>query len=245
MVKNSLLTESIINNSFLITQGKKLIGSGALDNNYSNKTLWLPTKMSKVSSIESTIMFNNLSQQLFNEKQPTNFLKTNKLTHQNFTNLNFFENSRLWVFKKYFFNNSQNMNLVIDSPILYKPNLSKEHVLRNYELASTSFYTNNTVSKLHHLINNLYTPSLCSNIITDGYTRHSSRYSNILKPSTLINMPSTDLINGSGINFLYTITSNPKNFNGLSTNYFNWLESGTTLSTYNLNLPYKNIKFHN
>jgi hypothetical protein len=39
LVKNSLLTESIINNSFLITQSKKLIGSGFLDKNYTNKTL--------------------------------------------------------------------------------------------------------------------------------------------------------------------------------------------------------------
>jgi hypothetical protein len=37
--KNSILSESIIPNSFLITQSKKLIGSGVFDNDFTNKTL--------------------------------------------------------------------------------------------------------------------------------------------------------------------------------------------------------------
>jgi hypothetical protein len=39
LVRNSLLSESIINNSFLITQAKKLLGLGLLDSNFTNKTL--------------------------------------------------------------------------------------------------------------------------------------------------------------------------------------------------------------
>jgi hypothetical protein len=39
LTKNSLLTESLINNSFLITQAKNLIGSGLLDKDFSSKTL--------------------------------------------------------------------------------------------------------------------------------------------------------------------------------------------------------------
>jgi hypothetical protein len=37
--KNSLLSESITQNSFLITQSKKLLGSGVLDKNFSSKNL--------------------------------------------------------------------------------------------------------------------------------------------------------------------------------------------------------------
>lgn len=37
--RNSLLTESLTKNSFLITQAKKLIGFGTLDSNYTNNTL--------------------------------------------------------------------------------------------------------------------------------------------------------------------------------------------------------------
>jgi hypothetical protein len=39
LVKNSLLSESIIPNSFLITQVKKLLGSGILDKDFTNKSL--------------------------------------------------------------------------------------------------------------------------------------------------------------------------------------------------------------
>jgi hypothetical protein len=39
LTKNSLLSESIIHNSFLISQSKKLIGSGFLDKDFSTKTL--------------------------------------------------------------------------------------------------------------------------------------------------------------------------------------------------------------
>jgi hypothetical protein len=39
LTKNSLLTESIVNNSFLITQSKKLIGSGLLNKDFTNQNL--------------------------------------------------------------------------------------------------------------------------------------------------------------------------------------------------------------
>jgi hypothetical protein len=39
LVKNSLLSESIVPNSFLITQVKKLLGSGILDKDFTNKSL--------------------------------------------------------------------------------------------------------------------------------------------------------------------------------------------------------------
>merc|ERR1711862_362104 len=103
-------------NSFLITQSKKLIGLGFLDKDFADKTLWLPTKSSKLSSIESLNYFNNLSNQIFKKKIDKPFLQLNKLQQSEFINLNFFENSRLWLFKKYFFNNNQNQNLVIESP---------------------------------------------------------------------------------------------------------------------------------
>jgi hypothetical protein len=39
LTKNSLLNESIINNSYLLTQSKKLIGLGIFDKDFSNKNL--------------------------------------------------------------------------------------------------------------------------------------------------------------------------------------------------------------
>jgi hypothetical protein len=39
LAKNSLLSESVTSNSFLITQAKKLIGSNVLDKDFSSNTL--------------------------------------------------------------------------------------------------------------------------------------------------------------------------------------------------------------
>lgn len=100
LVRNSLLNESVMSNSFLLTQTKKLLGSGLLDKNFSNKTLWLPTKLSKMSSSESVVYLNNLTRQLTNQNTQELFLGSSYLTSNSFKNLNFFENSRLWLFKK-------------------------------------------------------------------------------------------------------------------------------------------------
>jgi hypothetical protein len=108
LTKNSLLTESITNNSFLITQAKKLIGTGLLNKDFSNQNLWLPSQSSKLSSIESYIHFKNISQQFIQTNNKVNFLKpTNIHTTSHFNNLNFFESCRLFLVKKYFFVNNQ------------------------------------------------------------------------------------------------------------------------------------------
>jgi hypothetical protein len=115
--KNSLLSESIIPNSFLVTQVKKLIGTGLLDNDFTNKTLWLPTKASKLSSVESFKYFSNLSGNIFSKDDFTlNHLQSNNLRQSFFKNINYFENSRLWLFKKYFFTNNQTQNLISENP---------------------------------------------------------------------------------------------------------------------------------
>jgi hypothetical protein len=94
--KNSLLSESIIPNSFLVTQVKKLIGTGLLDSDFTNKTLWLPTKASKLSSAESFKYFSNLSGNIFTKDDfALNHLQSNSLRQSFFKNINYFENSRL------------------------------------------------------------------------------------------------------------------------------------------------------
>jgi hypothetical protein len=201
--------------------------------------------MSKVSSIESNILFNNISRQLFNEKQPTHNLQINKLTHQNFFNLNFFENSRLWVFKKYFFSNNQGINLIINTPLLNKTNLPSLNTLpNNNQPSSIGFYTSNTLNKLGYLVNNSYTPSLYNKITIGDSLGSPNQSTKLLNLHTFVNTNSTDLLNGNSLNFLFTITSNPKNLNGLNTNYFSWLVMGNKPNFYNPNTLYTNIKFY-
>jgi len=93
LTKNSLLTESLVHNSFLLTQVKKLIGTGVLNKDFSSQSLWLPTKSSQLSSAESYVYFNNLLNN--NTLRGGNFSKNYQTNNPHFSNLNFFENSRL------------------------------------------------------------------------------------------------------------------------------------------------------
>jgi hypothetical protein len=241
LVKNSLLTESIIPNSFLITQSKKLIGSGVLDKDFTNKTLWLPTKSSKLSSMESLTYFNNLSNQLFKNSLGKKYLNTNSLEHPDFNNLNFFENSRLWLFKKYFFNNNQNLNLIVDSPQI---NLIPRDYQNNNTNANVSFYSvYNYYSKLSPLFTNNFTPSLLLNQNTSIINSYGSVHNQTSNLSTTLVTPNLDILSSSNINFMSNLTSNPQQTYTNNTNYFNLTTfcKKTDIS----NISYKsNIKFY-
>lgn len=93
--RNSLLTESILSNSFLITQSKKLIGTGMLSKDFTNSTLWLPSKSLQFSTAEASLHLNNLSHTYNHLSLQNLFLKPNHLHGTDLYNLNFFENSRL------------------------------------------------------------------------------------------------------------------------------------------------------
>jgi hypothetical protein len=235
LTKNSLLTESITNNSFLITQAKKLIGSGILDKDFTSKTLWLPTKSTKMSSMESSIYFTNLSNQLF--KNPTNssFLSNYNLTHSNFDNLNFFENSRLWLFKKYFFTNNQQLGIIVDSPKsitqLYKQNIYTNNTL----ITSSNFHLSLYLNQIQLIINNNYTPSLTLN---NPNTTAILSFDINKTPTNSINLNTGNLDALRGINssFIYTLTSNPQQPNN-TTNYFSPLLSSPKT-------PLGSIKFY-
>jgi hypothetical protein len=237
LVKNSLISEAVVNNSFLITQAKKLIGSGTLNKDYTSNTLWLPTKSSNLSTLESSIYFNNLSQNLFsNNGTKTPFLKLNNLTQSNFNNLNFFENSRLWTLKKYFFNNQQSLNIIISSPKVSQNHttlLNMDQPQINNTFNSYLYYNN-----LVKLLNNTFTPSLSNpnNLI------NNTTYSVYNSPKSTINLKSTtlDLLSGTNTNFIFLLTSNPQN-NPNQLSYFNNLDFSN--SSDNNYYPHNNIKF--
>lgn len=233
LVKNSLLSESIVPNSFLITQVKKLLGSGILDKDFTNKSLWLPTKSAQLSSTESTLYLNNLNSQLFKGNALRGFLQTNSLNQTNFNNLNFFENSRLWLFKKYFFSNSQGQNIIVDYPhnpqTLLKSNTS-------FQSENIKFTTNLYINNLAYFLKNHTTPSL-----------YVAANSDIVPKSTGLNVntfskldtPQLDIITGGNLHFFSYITSNTKNptNSNTSTTYFKTLP--TELAT----LP-TSVKFY-
>jgi hypothetical protein len=243
LTRNSLLSESVIPNSFLITQAKKLIGQSTLNKDFTSKTLWLPTKSSKLSSIESSIYFNNINNQLFSTQRNDFFLKNNQLLQNNFDSINFFENSRLWLFKKYFFTNSQNQNLIVNTPKNFS-NFYKNYIpsIDNIGVSQINFYSNTYLTSLYPIIYNNMTPSLHlhknSNI---NFLDKNLNRETLLKTHIGMVTPQLDLLNGVNNNFLFILTSNPQNLNN-STNYFQLLSyKSVDMQLGNSNQP---IKFY-
>lgn len=232
LARNSLLSESIIPNSFLITQSKKLIGSGILDKDFSNKSLWLPTKLSKLSPIETNNYINSILNNYSNYKSDTiQYLNNNNIFLSNFNHLNNFENSRFWLFKKYFFTNNQNNNIVVNSNKIF----SKQETSPKYNLVyNNNLYLNNIL----HIVKNNTTPSLNYNYKTlDSTYKEDNK---LLYSNVKVNTPQLDIISGYNINLFYSITSNPQHkSDSHSTNYYNVLKS--SLNTTKLQ---NNIKFY-
>lgn len=83
----------------MFTQSKKLLGHTFYNNNFSNKNLWLPTKLSNMTTNETLSYVNNLSKFLYptthSSQQTNKFTQNSLLKNTNLINLNFFENSRL------------------------------------------------------------------------------------------------------------------------------------------------------
>ena len=234
LVRNSLLSESIINNSFLITQAKKIIGLGSLSKDFTNKTLWLPTKASNLSSLESSLYFNNLSNNLLSPNLiNTPFLNQKSINNSNFNNLNFFENSRLWVFKKYFFTNQQASNTIVDYPSILT-NLDFSNTQNNY--GNLNFNVSLSSSSTNSLITNTLTPSLFSKNLIKNTSTYSTSTTN-----TNLNLNNLDVISGSNTSFLFLITSNPQDSPN-SQNYFSNLKVNTSLSSPD-NFKYNDVKF--
>lgn len=225
LTRNSLLSEAIVPNSFLITQAKKLIGLGFLDKDFTDKSLWLPTKSSKLSSIESLNYFTNLSNQVFSKTNSKTFLQLNKIQNSEFFNLNFFENSRLWLFKKYFFNNNQVNNMVIDLPKILKTNTHRN------ELNLSNFTIYNYLNNVAPLLRNNLTPSLNYIEANKSFTHHLINNSQTNQNISLSIAP-IDVLSGTNINLFYIITSNPHNSTMFMTNYYNNILSS---SNYTLN----------
>jgi hypothetical protein len=209
LTKNSLLTESLVNNSFLITQVKKVIGMGVLNNDFSKKSLWLPSQSTKLSTAESYLQLNNV---LRKSNSNYSFLLNSQLNNPNFTNINFFENSRFFLAKKYFFTNNISNNLVsLYSKVIGNSCVKLTTLNPTQSKLSTNTYTNN----LSYLIINSNTPSLYAHT----KTRNTFSSTNYLNNLVTLNTPNLDIINSSNTQFFFTLTSNLSKFN--NTKYFN------------------------
>ena len=218
LIRNSLLSESIINNTFSITQAKKIIGLGTLDKDLSSKSLWLPTKTSNSSSLESNLQLNYLLNN-FTTNTDNHSLNSKNFNKPNFSNLNFFENSRYWVFKKYFFTNQQLFNGLVTNPLRKQTNVNN-----NLSYVNTVLTLTNADNSWGSLSTNL-TPSLVTTNNTQPLTMPKPENTQT-KTFVNVNTANLDIFAGKNINFFATLTSNPQNSFFINT-YQNNLTSKT------------------
>lgn len=217
LTHNSLLSNSFLINTSLFTQAKKLLGLGLFSKEFSKDSLWLPTKTTKNSSLESTKYITSVTNLLnYNHNYINSFIINNKLTHAKSNNLNFFENSRLWLLKRYFFSTQYVHNNTLE----FNKVLSTVNQVTNPLNSVTNFnYTSTTyLSNLRSYIN--------SNNLLVTYNTHFNRTSNPLsnnlnnKEGLYLHLPSLDILAGNNLSLFLLITSNPQNLNN-NLNYFN------------------------
>lgn len=110
LLRNSLLSENLVLNSNAFTQSKKLIGVNFLNSELASKNVWNSTKLHSLPSATTNSFIANL-QDLFNN-QSIVAKQTQSLNSldPNLNNFEFFENSRMWLVKKYFFTNQLKHN---------------------------------------------------------------------------------------------------------------------------------------
>lgn len=233
LVRNSLLSNGILTNSSLITQSKKIIGLGLYNKDLTTNSLWFPTKTSKTNPLETTNQLNSIVNNTQNDFSTINYLfhKNYNLHKSTITTLNFFENSRLWLTKKYYFSNQQVSNIVMSVKNLdtSHPSLNKQGGLNNY----INFYTPTFLtSKIFKLF---LKPNMSPSLINYDNKSPNSVINTTTQLNVNLNTGVLDTFSNSNTNIVFLITSNPK---GDSTNW-NYFSNNYNMDyTSNTNTPY-------
>ena len=207
LLRNSLLSESIIINSNSFTQSKKLLGVNFLSSDSASKNVWNSTKLNALTSAESSSFISNL-QELFSLKTSNNqSLAHNTQASTDTSNFNFFENSRMWLTKKYFFtnqlkNNHKALNIINSAVPIVHQNTSNTYLFDTL----TSLQQQNPNSQLVNLTLSLKSNS--TKLLTSGSTFTYDMY---------LSGGDLDMLKQSNLSFLNKLTYSTSNNN---LNYF-------------------------
>jgi len=219
LVKNSILTEFLTKNTNAFTQSKKLLGLSNYNNNFSNKNIWIASKLSNLNNTETLSYINNLNSSLYpttvNNSDYNFSTYTPILKNSTLHNLTFFENSRIWTTKKFFFNNQMINNFPSHSK--YYTSLNSNNV---YNLSINNFTLGNTDT--HKLLTPNLTRDLSSLMwpLLSTKTNYSYNSASISdeRNNLIVNTANIDLLSNSDLNFIVNITANVKS-SGINPNY--------------------------
>ena len=192
-LKNSILSDSLIKSTANFTSSKKLITSELLTSKPSNN-VWLSSKIGNLSSVEA-----HKFAQILNKINTSLSNSTVNLQLHNLNNseINFFEDSRLFFTKRFFFSNELKNNFWESQNILSKNQ------------------TNNTL--VIDYIPSLYVKSLLfntNNLISLPIVNTLSIQSDSQYPVNLdLSLASNTMLHSSNINFINNISTVSSNSN--------------------------------
>lgn len=227
LLKNSLLANTSTTDLFKFTQAKNLVGNAVYDSAVTSHSVWNSSKLTQLSKTNELLNLSlfqnlNLSKESFGSSNYLNLLNS---TPAHLHNFDFFEDSRLWTTKKYFFTNQLKANTLVLS------NTNAQSLASRSEAATwntwLSVLLNTKNASLGHQINSLSFST---------FTRFNTTLSNKQFSTTFSAFASDlDLLRESNGAFLTSVTSTSASVN---TSVYSFATS--TRSTANA----QNLAFH-
>lgn len=196
LLKNSLIGEDLITNTYKYTQLKSLVGDNILSSKSSASNVWLSTNFKNIDSLSQNLL-------IFNPTELVNSLESNAGSFTDLTNFNFFEDSRFFVLKRSFFANQIRFNNLVYSStysptkVLEDSNLAKEPSIfgLNSSLYNTSLPLN---------LDTLYLTSLL-----DAKSFNSENLTSKLDNPVFVSNQTNTLLTQKNLMLVGNLTRNP------------------------------------
>lgn len=196
LLRNSLLSDGLILNSNAFTQSKKLLGVNFLSSENSSKNVWASAKLNSLGSTNTANFLTNIQELFMQNKSNSNVLSQYTHTNNDMSNFNFFEDSRMWLTKKYFFTNQLKNNTKSITPVQANTLTQTSATNSNTLNLLVNIQAQNPIIQLANVSLTLDTPKLV--------TKHDIRSP---KLTTHLSLGDQDLLKLSNLSFLNKLTS--------------------------------------
>ena len=202
LLRNSLLSENLILNSNAFTQSKKLLGVNFMNSDTASKNVWSSSKLNSLGASNASNFLTNVQELFLKNDVKVNTLSSNSQANVDMSNFNFFEDSRMWLTKKYFFTSQLKSNIKsitstyeIQPPKTGLSNDTAFNILVNAQ-------THDPISQLTNVALSLP----CS--IKLGSNLHTKKHAN-----NYLALGDNDLLRSSNLVFMNKLTSSTSTFN--------------------------------
>jgi hypothetical protein len=172
-----------------------------LNSDASSKNVWNSTKLNSLDNNTSTNFISSLQELFSNQPLPSGNLTQLNFTNPNLGNFNFFENSRMWLVKKYFFTNQLKNNSTQASVIPNGQTTTEKLDTNTYSYTLfLNLYNQNPQNQLNYLTLNVQPVNT-----TTSATSITSMY------DFYINIGDLDILKSNNLSFLNKLTYSTSN----------------------------------